>query len=89
MFVLFTLNNEEVAGSEAKRVYRVDADQSDEDYLDELATDLVEEANSLFGIKVGTERDGVEVTGYSCNWKLLEDMSEDEIDEIYGAIWEV
>ena len=31
----------------------------------------------------------VEVTGYSCNWKLLEDMSEDEIDEIYGAIWEV
>ena len=67
----------------------MDADQSDEDYLDELATDLVEEANSLFGIKVGTERDGVEVTGYSCNWKLLEDMSEDEIDEIYGAIWEV
>ena len=60
-----------------------------EDYLDEFATDLVEGANSLFGIEVGTEKDGVEVTGYSCNWKLLEDMSEDEIDVTYGAIWEV
>ena len=50
MFVLFTLNNEEVAGSEEKRVYRVDADQSDEDYLNELASDFAEEENSLYGI---------------------------------------
>ena len=89
MYVLFTLTNEDEIGSTEHRVYHMQDSDYDEDYLDEFATNLVEEANSLFGIEAGTEKDGVEVTGYSCNWKLLEDMSEDEIDEIYGAIWEV
>ena len=89
MYVLFTLTNEDEIGSTEHRVYHMQDSDYDEDYLDEFATDLVEEANSLFDIEAGTEKDGVEVTGYSCNWKLLEDMSEDEIDEIYGAIWEV
>lgn len=89
MYVLFTLTNEDEIGSTEHRVYHMQDSDYDEDYLNEFATDLVEEANSLFGIKAGTEKDGVEVTGYSCNWKLLEDMSEDEIVVTYGAIWEV
>lgn len=89
MFVLFTLNNEEVAGSEEKRVYRVDADQSDKVYLNELASDFVEEENSLYGIEAGTEEDGVEVIGYTCAWEILENMTEAEILEEYGEILEV
>ena len=89
MYVLFTLTNEDEIGSTEHRVYHMQDSDYNEDYLDEFATDLVEGANSLFDIEVGTEKDGVEVTGYSCNWKLLEDMSEDEIDVTYGAIWEV
>lgn len=89
MYVLFTLTNEDEVGSTEHRVYHMQDSDYDEDYLDEFAIELAEEANSLFGIEVGTEKDGVEVTGYSCNWELLEDMSEDEIDATYGAIWEV
>ena len=89
MFVLFTLNNEEVAGSEEKRVYRVDADQPDEDYLNELASDFAEEENSLYGIEAGTGNNGIEVIGYTCAWEILENMTEAEILEEYGEILEV
>ena len=89
MFVLFTLDNEEVAGYEEKRVYRVDADQSDEDYLNELASDFAEEENSLYGIETGTDNNGIEVIGYTCAWEILENMTEAEILEEYDEILEV
>lgn len=89
MFVLFTLNDEETAESEEKRVYRVDADQSDEDYLSELASDFAEEENSLYGIEAGIDNNGIEVIGYTCAWEILENMTEAEILEEYGEILEV
>ena len=89
MFVLFTLNNEEVAESEEKRVYRVDADQADEDHLSELASDCAEEENYLHGIEAGIDNDGIEVVGYTCAWEILENMTEAEILEEYGEILEV
>ena len=89
MFVLFTLNNEEVAESDEKRVYRVDADQADEDYLSELASDFAEEENYLYGIEAGIDNDGIEVVGYTCGWEILENITEAEILEEYGEILEV
>lgn len=89
MFVLFTLNNEEVAGSEENRVYHIEGEDADEDYLNELASDFAEEENSLYGIEAGAEQNGVEITGYTCNWKILENLTEEEIIDNYGEILEV
>lgn len=89
MFILFTLMNEDVSGSEDKKVYHIEDTEVNDSYLDELAEDFAEEENSLYGIEAGSVKDGVEVVGYTCNWEALENMTEEEIIEQYGDILEV
>ena len=79
-YVLFHLSTNNV-GQEKDEVYEVD--DTDEKYLNEIGHDMAYDNAESYGIEV----DGnVEDEAFSYSWEIVEDLTREEIIELYGSI---